>query len=47
MKSEARIGTIQPGRWADLIVLGANPLDDIRNTKKIESVWIAGNQVQR
>jgi imidazolonepropionase-like amidohydrolase len=47
MKSEARIGAIQPGRWADLIVLGANPLDDIRNTKKIESVWIAGNQVQR
>jgi hypothetical protein len=26
-------------------VLTANPLDDIRNTRKIESVWIAGNRV--
>jgi hypothetical protein len=28
-------------------VLASNPLDDIRNTKSLESVWIAGNQVQR
>jgi hypothetical protein len=28
-------------------VLGANPLDDITNTRKIESVWIAGNRVPR
>jgi hypothetical protein len=26
------------------VVLSANPLDDIRNTQKIESVWIAGNR---
>ena len=32
---------------ADLVVLNANPLDDIRNTKTIDSVWIAGNKVQR
>jgi hypothetical protein len=25
--------------------LDANPLDDIRNTRKIDSVWIAGNRV--
>ena len=29
----------------DLLVLGANPLDDIRNTRKIEAVFIAGNKV--
>lgn len=40
-----QIGTLQPGRWADLLVLDANPLDDIRNTRKIDSVWIAGNRV--
>jgi imidazolonepropionase-like amidohydrolase len=40
-----QIGTLQPGRWADFVVLNANPLDDIKNTQKLESVWIAGNRV--
>jgi imidazolonepropionase-like amidohydrolase len=40
-----RVGTLQPGRYADLIVLSRNPLDDIRHTRTIESVWISGNQV--
>lgn len=39
------IGTIQPGRHADFVVLEANPLDDIRNTRTIQSVWINGNRV--
>ena len=39
------IGTLEPGKWGDLIVLGANPLENIENTKSIESVWIAGNRV--
>jgi imidazolonepropionase-like amidohydrolase len=38
-------GTLERGKWADLIVLGGNPLDEIRNTRKVESVWIAGNRV--
>jgi imidazolonepropionase-like amidohydrolase len=41
-----QIGTIQPGAAADLLVLSANPLDDIRNTRQISSVWIAGRQIQ-
>ena len=36
------VGTLQPGNWADLVVLRANPLDNIRNTRTIDSVWIAG-----
>lgn len=40
-----RLGTLQPGREADLIVLGANPLDDIRNTRSLEQVWIAGRRL--
>jgi imidazolonepropionase-like amidohydrolase len=40
------LGTIERGHWADLIVLGANPLDDIRNTRRIEAVYIAGNKVK-
>ncbi len=39
------IGTIEPGNWGDLVVLGANPAEDIGNTRTIESVWIAGNRV--
>jgi len=38
-------GTLEKGKWADFVVLTANPLDDIRNTRKIESVWIGGVQV--
>ena len=40
------LGTLERGHWADLIVLGANPLDNILNTRKIEAVYIAGNKVQ-
>ncbi len=39
------IGTLEPGRWADFVVVTDNPLDDIANTRSIESVWIAGNRV--
>ncbi len=39
------VGTLEAGKWADFMVLGANPLDDISNTKTIESVWVAGNEV--
>jgi imidazolonepropionase-like amidohydrolase len=41
------LGTLEKGKWADLIVLSRNPLDDIRNTRTIESVMIAGNIVDR
>jgi imidazolonepropionase-like amidohydrolase len=47
MKLSGKVGSLQKGAWADLLVLNANPLDDIVNTRKIDSVWIAGNRVQR
>ena len=40
------VGTLTPGAWADFIVLDKNPLTDIRNTRSISSVWIAGNTVK-
>jgi imidazolonepropionase-like amidohydrolase len=46
MKVEG-IGTIEKGAWADFVVLDRDPLKDIRNTRSIASVWIAGNQVRR
>jgi imidazolonepropionase-like amidohydrolase len=39
-------GTLEPGKRADLIVLAANPLDDIRNTRQMVTVWHAGREVQ-
>ncbi|MBV8820070.1 MAG: amidohydrolase family protein, partial [Acidobacteriaceae bacterium] len=39
------LGTLERNKWADLLVLGKNPLDDIRNTRTIESVYIAGRKV--
>jgi imidazolonepropionase-like amidohydrolase len=38
-------GTLQPGRRADLLVLDANPLDDIHNTEKLSAVWQSGKIV--
>jgi imidazolonepropionase-like amidohydrolase len=42
-----RVGILGIRRWADFIVLSANPAEDVRNTRTIESVWIAGNRVPR
>ena len=38
-----RIGSITPGKQADLVLLSSNPLDEIRNTRKIELVFHAGH----
>lgn len=40
------IGSIENGKWADLLVLEKNPLDDIRNTHTIAQVYVAGNSMQ-
>ena len=40
------LGTLEAGRWADLIVLQRDPLADINNSRTIESVYIAGGKVR-
>jgi imidazolonepropionase-like amidohydrolase len=35
------------GKSADFVVLDANPLDDIANTKRISSVYQRGQEVDR
>jgi len=47
MKLDAEVGTLEPDKWADFVALDADPLADVSNVKKIDSVWIAGNKVQR
>ena len=39
------LGTLETGKWADLIVLRDNPVANIRNTRSIEAVYIAGARV--
>jgi imidazolonepropionase-like amidohydrolase len=39
-------GVLAKGKRADLIVLGSNPLDDIRNTRQLVAVWLGGRKVE-
>jgi len=41
------IGTVEPGRGADLLILSADPLADIRNTRRIEMVVLRGHPSPR
>ncbi|MEY4094230.1 MAG: hypothetical protein RLZZ53_1429, partial [Acidobacteriota bacterium] len=43
----ANTGTIASGMIADLLILDANPLDDITNTRKINAVYLRGAAVKR
>jgi imidazolonepropionase-like amidohydrolase len=40
------VGTIQPGRIADLVLLDADPLQDIRNVRRISAVFLRGTAHQ-
>jgi imidazolonepropionase-like amidohydrolase len=44
-RKSGEFGTLAPGAAADILVLGANPLDNIRNTRSIEAVWLGGKRV--
>jgi len=38
------IGTLAAGGAADLLILNANPLENIRNTRNIDAIWINGKK---
>jgi imidazolonepropionase-like amidohydrolase len=44
---EKEFGTVRKGRAADLVLLNGNPLQDIRNTRKIHAVVVGGRLLDR
>lgn len=47
MNLDDDIGTLEPGKWADFVVLNENPFDDIQNLRNIHRVYIGGNAIQQ
>ncbi len=47
MGMDAELGTIERGKIAEMILLDANPLTDIANTQKIDTVIIGGRVIDR
>jgi imidazolonepropionase-like amidohydrolase len=46
MNLDDNIGTLEPGKWADFVVVNENPFDDIQNLRNIHGVYIGANAVQ-
>lgn len=45
--AEDSLGTVDTGRLADLVLLDANPLEDIRNRQRIRAVVLQGEVLDR
>jgi imidazolonepropionase-like amidohydrolase len=41
------VGTLEGGKWADFVVLREDPVANIRGTRAIDAVYVAGNSVSR
>lgn len=41
------LGTIEPGKFADMLILGSNPLDDIGNIRDIDLIIQDGKMYER
>jgi imidazolonepropionase-like amidohydrolase len=46
LRIDRDFGTVERGKAADLLVLDRNPLDDIRNMRAIDAVYLGGRRFQ-
>ena len=46
VRAEARLGTLEPGKHADLVALDGNPLDDLDHLAAVRAVWKDGNPIR-
>lgn len=44
---DKEVGTVEIGKYADLILLDADPLDDIKNTRSINGVFVNGTWINK
>ena len=42
MRIENKVGSLEPGKYADLLILSANPMDDLSNLKQAEQIMKGG-----
>ena len=47
MGRSGSFGTVEPDKMADLVLLGADPLADIANTRRAVGVWKRGRWLDR
>ena len=47
LRKANELGTVEPGRLADLLLVSANPLEDVRNLRKIDRLMLNGEWVER
>jgi len=47
LKREATMGTVEVGKKADLVLLGANPLADVAHLGRITTAFLRGKHFQR
>src|SRR5690349_20812915 len=47
LRTDQTLGSVTPGKRADLVLLEANPLEDIDNTERISAVVLGGRFIDR
>ena len=44
---DTSVGTLEPGKQADILVVDGNPLEDINHLRRVADVFLAGDQIDR
>ncbi len=44
---ESELGSVEPGKLADLVLLSANPMEDVRALERVEAVFRSGVLLSR